>query len=214
MTQSNDTHHIVAIEAVHCPIPTFNLPRPYTMDKYDWTAQSELADRIKDVTVILTTTIRLSAEVLYPSISPKLKLIVIMASSTDCVDRPACKARGTTICNCPGTNVDSVSEHVIGSYFATRRTETEWKTNGSLRPRLRMSDGKPPLLCPQETLGILGYGYLGQRVETLARALGMRVIVSDHKGVIPRSGRVYFETFLKRSTVSDLLSEFMDIIAW
>ncbi|PYI03531.1 hypothetical protein BO78DRAFT_409735 [Aspergillus sclerotiicarbonarius CBS 121057] len=218
MAEGNDSHHIVAIEAVHCPIPTFDLPCPYTIDTYDWTPQSELAGRIKDATIILTTTIRLSADVLRPSVSPKLQLIVIMASGTDCVDKVACKGRGITICNCPGTNVDSVSEHVIGSYFATRRKlvelhnstvaipadpalDTEWKTNGSLRPRLRMSDGKAPLLCCQETLGVLGYGLLGQRVETLARSLGMKVIVSDHKGIIPRAGRVSFEAFLKESTV-------------
>ena len=79
--------------------------------------------------------------------------------------------------------------------------ETEWKTNGTLHPRLRISDGKPPLLCGQETLGILGYGVVGRRVETLARALGMKVIVSDHKGVVPREGRVSFERFLEESTV-------------
>ncbi|PWY83889.1 hypothetical protein BO94DRAFT_116293 [Aspergillus sclerotioniger CBS 115572] len=214
----HESHHIVAIEAVHCPIPTFNLPCPYTVDTYHWTSQSELAHRIKDATIILTTTIPLSAEVLSPDITPNLQLIVIMASGTDCVDRVACQARGITICNCPGTNMDSVSEHVIGAYFATRRkfvhlhqatvsvpddpgVETEWKMNGTLHPRLRMSDGNPPLLCSQETLGILGFGALGRRVETLAWALGMKVIVSDHKGVVPRDGRVSFETFLKESTV-------------
>lgn len=218
MAESSETHHIVAIEAIHCPIPSFDLPRPHTIAVYDWTSQSELASRIEDATIILTTTIRLSAEVLSSRVSPKLRLIVIMASGTDCVDKIACKARGITICNCPGTNVDSVSEHAIGSYFATRRKfvglhnstvaipadlarDTDWKTNGSLKLRLRMSDGKAPLLCCQETLGILGYGLVGQRIGALARGLGMKVIVAERKDASPRDGRVSFEAFLQESTV-------------
>ncbi|KAL4786398.1 D-isomer specific 2-hydroxyacid dehydrogenase [Aspergillus varians] len=221
MADSSNTtnHHVVAIEAVHCPIPKFDLPRPYTIDTYKDTPQSEIARRIKDATIVLTTTTHLSAEVLSPQVSPKLQLVVIMASGKDCVDKVACKARGITICNCPGTNVDSVSEHVIGSYFATRRRfvklhnatttipadltkDNHWKTNRSSHPLLHMSDGKPPLLCHQETLGIIGYGALGKRIATLARALGMKVILSDHKtATTPREGRVSFETFLRESTV-------------
>ncbi|KAE8154543.1 D-isomer specific 2-hydroxyacid dehydrogenase [Aspergillus avenaceus] len=211
-------HHIVAIEAVHCPIPSFNLPSPHTIDIYNWTYESELADRVKDATIIITTTIKLPAHVLDPKVTPKLRLIAIMASGTDCFDKAVAKARGITVCNCPGTNVDSVSEHVIGLYFTTRRKvvhlhnisatvpedstrDTEWKTKGSLRGHLRMPDGKAPLLCSDETMGIIGYGALGKRIEVLARALGMKVLVAERRGVAPRAGRVSFEDALRTSTV-------------
>ncbi|KAE8373959.1 D-isomer specific 2-hydroxyacid dehydrogenase [Aspergillus bertholletiae] len=213
-----DRHHIVAIEAVHCPIPSFDLAQPYSLDVYNWTNEADIASRVKDATIILTTTIRLSAETLGSQITPKLRLIVVMASGTDCVDKLAAKARGITVCYCPGTNVDSVSEHAIGLYFATRRKlvtlntitatvpvdstrDTEWKMNGSIHKRLRTADGKAPLLCCDETVGIVGYGSLGKRIEVLARGLGMSVIVAERKGVTPRLGRVSFEDTLRRSTV-------------
>ncbi|KAF5857820.1 hypothetical protein ETB97_005230 [Aspergillus alliaceus] len=218
MATNIDRHHIVAIEAVHCPIPSFDLTQQYSLDVHSWTNESGLASRVKDATIITTTTIRLSAEILNPEITPKLRLIVIMASGTDCVDKSAAKARGITVCNCPGTNVDSVSEHAIGLYFATRRKlvnlhnttvavpadpdhDTEWKKIGSLRKRLRTADGRAPLLCCDETVGIIGYGSLGKRLEALARGLGMNVIVAERKGALPRPGRVSFEGTLRQSTV-------------
>ncbi|KAF7592333.1 hypothetical protein BBP40_000389 [Aspergillus hancockii] len=218
MATENESHHIVAIEAVHCPIPDFDLPQQYSLDVYNWTNESDLVNRIKDATIVLTTTIRLSAETLNPESTPKLRLVAIMATGTDCVDKVAAKARGITVCYCPGTNVDSVSEHAIGLYFATRRKlvylnntttavptesnrDTEWKMNGSLHKQLRTADGKAPLLCCDETVGIIGYGSLGKRIETLAHGLGMNVIVAERKGSAPRPGRVSFEEALRKSTV-------------
>ncbi|KAE8157311.1 hypothetical protein BDV40DRAFT_308831 [Aspergillus tamarii] len=218
MATDKNKHHIVAIEAVHCPIPSFDLAQPYSLDVYSWTNEADLASRVKDATIILTTTIRLSAGTLSPQITPKLRLIVIMASGTDCVDKSAAKARGIDVCYCPGTNVDSVSEHAIGLYFATRRKlvtlnnittavpadmthDTEWKMNGSIHKQLRTADGKAPLLCCDETVGIIGYGSLGKRIEELAHGLGMNVIVAERKGATPRPGRISFEDTLRKATV-------------
>lgn len=211
-----DTHHIVAIEAVHCTIPEFNLPGPHTRAVHRWTDPADLPDRIKDATIVITTTIRLTAETLRAEVSPRLRLVVIMATGTDCVDIAAASARGITVCNCPGSNIDSVSEHAIGLYFATRRkfvelhnatvavsadADTEWKTKGSLLGRVRAPDGKAPLLCSDETVCVVGYGALGKRIEALAKGLGMSVIVAERKGVMPRPGRLVFEEALRRATV-------------
>ena len=146
-----------------------------------------------------------------------------MATGTDCVDKAAAAARGITVCNCPGTNVESVSEHALGLYFATRRRlvelsvatrdvdvpgeedlgrDSEWKMKGSLRGRV----GTPPLTCCDETVGIIGYGAVGKRMHTLARALGMNVLVAERKDTSseissPRPGRAPFEETLRNSTV-------------
>ncbi|KAJ5458127.1 D-isomer specific 2-hydroxyacid dehydrogenaseNAD-binding [Penicillium sp. IBT 31633x] len=216
--ETTTTHHIVAIEAVHSPIPEFNLPVPHTRAVHRWTDPADLPSRLKDATIAITTTIRLTAETLSPEVTPKLRLIVIMATGTDCVDIAAATARGITVCNCPGSNVDSVSEHAIGLYFAARRKfvelhnatvavpadpslDTEWKTNGSLLSRVRAPDGTAPLLCSDETVCIVGYGSLGKRIEALAKGLGMKVIIAERKGVASRDGRFLFEDALKKATV-------------
>ncbi|KAJ5178206.1 uncharacterized protein N7500_000905 [Penicillium coprophilum] len=214
----NITHHIVAIEAIHCPIPEFDLPGPHTRAVHRRTNPADLHSRVKDATIIVTTTTRLTAETLSAEVTPKLRLVVIMATGTDCVDIAAASARGIPVCNCPGANIDSVSEHAIGLYFATRRKfvelhnatvavpadlsrDTEWKTNGSLLSRVRAPDGQAPLLCSDETICIVGYGSLGKRIEAMAKGLGMNVIIAERKGASPRAGRVLFEDGLKRSTV-------------
>ncbi|KAJ5172817.1 D-isomer specific 2-hydroxyacid dehydrogenase [Penicillium capsulatum] len=208
--------HIVAIEAIHCQMPDFDIPHSLSVHK--WTQASELADRIKDATVIITTTIRLTARELDPSVTPRLQLIVAMATGTDHIDKAAAKARGIVVCNCPGSNIQSVSDHALGLYFATRRklpilnqatttvlpapaSDTEWKLTGSLRDRLRMSDSKGPLLSNEETMGIIGFGALGKRIAQMGQALGMTILAAERKGVSPRADRTAFEDVLKQSTV-------------
>lgn len=80
--------------------------------------------------------------------------------------------------------------------------ETEWKSKGSLKSTMKMADGGAPLLCSQETLGIIGYGALGSRISTLARGLGMNVLIAERRGITQaRDDRVLFDEVLKRSTV-------------
>ncbi|KAJ5094305.1 D-isomer specific 2-hydroxyacid dehydrogenase NAD-binding [Penicillium angulare] len=216
MASGDTVPHIVAIEAIHCPIPTFDIP--HTRGIYEWTTESQLEERVKDATVIIATTIRLSARILSPEVTPKLKLIVAMAVGTNHIDKFAAKQRGIPVCNCPASNLESVSEHAIGLYFSARRklvslhqattrvlpspvSDTEWKANGSLRTRLHMSNGKPPLTCGEETMGIFGYGGLGKRIAPMAGALGMTVLVAERKGHSPRENRVAFDEVLRKCTV-------------
>jgi glycerate dehydrogenase len=57
----------------------------------------------------------------------------------------------------------------------------------------------------QLTLGIVGYGNLGQATAALAQALGMTVQVAEHQGQShPREGRVPFETCLQDSDIVTL----------
>lgn len=83
------------------------------------------------------------------------------------IDLAACKQRGVTVCNIPGANSESVSEHAIALYFAVRRNVPymhevtvqgeQWQQKGaltSLWPGL-------PITCPEEVMGVLGGGELG-----------------------------------------------------
>lgn len=166
-------HHIVALEAAICPIPEFSLPSPYTYDltTYPKTTQAEIPSRIRDATILITTTIALSAAVLSPEISPNLRLIAAMATGTNSIDLEACKKRGIIVCNCAGANVASVAEHAIGMYFTARRKfipthyalrADEWVKIGKLYPMLEALDGTLPLSCREEVMGLIGYGVIGK----------------------------------------------------
>lgn len=165
-------HHFIALETQFCAIPEFNLPEPYTytLTSYPKTLQNQIAERIRDASVLITTTITLNATVLSAIASPKLQLIAVMATGTDSIDLEACRARGIIVCNCGGANVTAVTEHAIGMYFSTRRrfVETQdairsdmWIRNGTLTPMLKDDNGRLPLTCEEEVLGLIGYGAIG-----------------------------------------------------
>jgi lactate dehydrogenase-like 2-hydroxyacid dehydrogenase len=169
-------HEIVALEGLHSPIPEFKLPEPHTSNLavyHNTTSTEELLDRIKDATIVITTTVKLNADTLSHAKTPKLQLVAVMASGTDCVDLEACRERGIRVCNCLHAPTDSVSDHAIGMYFAARRKTvlmhnmtiakpSEWKAKGSVASSMSNSAGDAPLNCQDEICGIIGYGALGR----------------------------------------------------
>jgi len=67
--------------------------------------------------------------------------------------------------------------HISPQYFATRRSIVKthqalldfdesrpnvWKSEGSMLPMTIDALGKAPLTCSQETVGLIGYGPIGQ----------------------------------------------------
>ncbi|KAF2428279.1 glycerate dehydrogenase [Tothia fuscella] len=209
-------HEIVAIEGLHSPIPTFDVSEPHTSNQtiHHNTSPSELHTRIKDATIIITTTIKLDATTLSVALTPKLQLIAVMASGTDCVDFEAAKKRGIAICNCPHAPTDVVSEHAIGLYFAARRKTvlmhgmtiaepSKWKARGSLASYLRDPTGYAPMSCQDETCGIIGYGALGKGIEQIAKALGMKVLIAARKNAEPSAATK--DTFPQRTAFTEVL---------
>jgi glycerate dehydrogenase len=55
------------------------------------------------------------------------------------------------------------------------------------------------------TLGLVGYGTLGNRVKKLAEAFGMQVLVSEHKGAATiREGHTPFDTVMREADAISL----------
>lgn len=236
---SAEHHHIVFLQGSVLEIPKFDLPAPFTFSQtvYDWTSSAEVPDRIRDASIIVLSAARVDAAALSRDVSPHLKLIVMVASGFDCIDLEACRKRGIVVCNCPNSNIEAVSEHAIGMYFAARRRLLDmhmstragkWKARGLLMFDYLDKDGIPPLTCQDEVAGIIGNGGVGKatiicvlsknltrvsgkRIATLARNLGMKVLVSDRKAsATPDPTRVSFETVIKQSTVLFIAVPLMD----
>lgn len=166
-------HSIVALESLHQPLPQDGFGFPSTLTTYPKTdSREDLHARVRDATIIITTTVRLDASTLAPTVTPKLQYIAVSATGTDHVDLEAARARGIRVTNCPNANLDAVPEHALSLYFAARRrtvaldrmvrqVPSEWKQKGSLGRHLRFADGTMPLTCKDEVVGIVGYGALG-----------------------------------------------------
>lgn len=106
---------------------------------------------------------------------PRLKVISKWGTGIDSIDLAAAKELGLPVCNSPGAFRDAVSEYAIGLLLAaTRRlarTDRMIREGGWPKGRFPGMAGR--------TMGVVGYGAIGQGVGQRARGLGMEVMAHD-----------------------------------
>ena len=96
----------------------------------------------------------------------------------DNIDVPACEARGMRVIPATGANALSVAEYVIGTAMLLLRgayASTPAVVGGQW-PRNALSNGRE---MAGKTLGLIGFGSIGQLTATMGRALGMQVVAFD-----------------------------------
>lgn len=174
---------------------------------YPMTESSEVLERLKDATIAITNKVALREATLAQL--PKLKMIQVAATGTDCVDSAYCLARGITVANVKNYSVHSVPEHVFSLILALRRNLAEYRADvfagkWQASPIFCLLD-YPILDLHSATLGIIGYGTLGKAVAEIARAFGMKVLIGEHKNAkTVREGRVSFDELLEKSDIITL----------
>ncbi|MEW6546023.1 MAG: glyoxylate reductase [Bacillota bacterium] len=112
--------------------------------------------------------------------APRLRVVANMAVGYDNIDVPAATARGVMVTNTPGVLTETTADLAFALILATARRLVEaarflaagqWKTWG------------PMLLTGQDvygsTLGLVGFGRIGQAVARRARAFDMRIVYHD-----------------------------------
>ena len=136
----------------------------------------ELRDRIAayDALIVRSKT-AVDADLL--SRAERLTVVGRAGTGVDNVDLAEATRRGIIVANAPGSNMVSAAEHAVGLLLALARnipqahaalTEGRWE-------RSRFGGVE---LC-DKTLGVLGFGRIGQLVAARARGLGMQVIAHD-----------------------------------
>ncbi|KAG6360808.1 hypothetical protein INS49_011875 [Diaporthe citri] len=195
----SDRHEVIAVlESIHVPWEDFDSsPRTNEALLYKNTiaGEDDIAARIRDASIVICTICRLTAETLRQA--PYLKCIISHAVGTDHIDLAYCREANIQVMTCTNCNTESVAEHALSLYFATRRSLVSvhntladfgpdrpngWKSKGSLNKLMRDGTGAPPRTCAQETAGVVGYGAVGKHIARLCRALGMEVMISQRKG--------------------------------
>jgi len=96
----------------------------------------------------------------------------------DNIDVPACEARGMRVIPATGANALSVAEYVIGTAMLLLRGAyaSTPAVAGGQWPRNALSNGRE---IAGKTLGLIGFGSIGQLTATMGRALGMQVVAFD-----------------------------------
>ncbi len=173
---------------------------------YGLTRPEDLHNRIAEAEIIISNKVVIDASAF--KAAAQLKLVCVAATGYNNVDLTAAQKLGVTVSNVRAYATPSVSQHVfalilslsinLGKY---RRAvmKNEWQQS----PHFCLLD-YPIEELAGKTLGIIGYGELGNAVVHIAKAFGMSILISDHRGVTPREGRVSFEQVLKESDIISL----------
>ncbi len=107
----------------------------------------------------------------------RLKVIGRAGVGVDNVDVEAATRRGIVVANAPESTVVSAAEHTIGLLLALSRNIPQAHAALKQGRWERSSHGGIELV--EKTLGVLGFGRIGQQVARRAIGLGMRVVAFD-----------------------------------
>ncbi len=144
---------------------------------YDFTKDEEIPERIKDADVILCNKSSMSEKNL--SGAKNLKYVGLFATGYNNVDLEYTRKKGITVCNAGSYSIEAVAQHVFAfilHYYNTISRYDEfvknkgWINTNKFSPFMEMKElfGK--------TIGIIGYGSIGQKVAVIANAFGMNVL--------------------------------------
>jgi len=148
----------------------FDVDTAFDQDDFD------LAGRIGDYDgILIRSATQIDADLL--AAAANLKVIGRAGVGVDNVDVAAATKRGVIVANAPQSNVVTAAEHTIGMLLALARNIPQAHAALVAGEWARSKYSGTELM--DKTLGILGFGRIGQLVAERALAFGMRVIAYD-----------------------------------
>jgi len=136
--------------------------------------------------------------------APRLAVVGRLGVGLDNIDVDSCAARGIDVIPATGANAQAVAEYVIASAMLLLRGvfgSTDAVARGDW-PRTALSNGRE---LSGKTLGLVGFGSIGQLTGRLARALGMRVVAYDAN--VPKGAPAWADEMTTPLVFDALLAE-------
>ncbi len=181
------SHHIVFLDR-QTVAPEIEVRRPgfeHSWQEYGQTTPEQVVERAREATILIDNKVPLSGEILAQL--PKLQMIAVAATGTDCVDKAWCAENGVVISNIRGYATETVPEHTFALILALKRAlvgyrqdviDGEWQRSGQFCFFTHPISG-----LAGNVLGIIGEGSIGQSVAEIGKAFGMKPLFAAHKGV-------------------------------
>lgn len=136
--------------------------------------------------------------------SGRCKVVGRLGVGLDNIDVPGCEAAGMAVIPATGANALSVAEYVItsallllrGAYMCSAGVASgKW-------PRAAVSNGRE---IAGQTLGVIGFGSIGQLTAQKAKALGMNVIAFD--AMLPAGAAVFAQNGVTQGALDELIKQ-------
>ncbi len=175
-------------------------------DRTSLTDEDESIARIGDAEVVYTNKTPITKKII--DACPNLKFISVLATGYNCVDYNYAREKGIPVTNVPTYGTAAVGQFAIAMlleicHHAAHHSEAVHAGRWESCPDWCFWD-YPLIELDGKTMGIIGFGRIGQRTGRIAKALGMEVLAYD--SYPSDSGRalaqyVDLDTLLARSDV-------------
>ena len=149
---------------------------------YDRTPADKIVERIGDAEAVVTNKTPITRETL--AACPGVKYIGVLATGYNVVDVDAAKERGIPVANIPTYGTTAVAQfvfallleicHHVGHHAKTVK-EGKWAKSVDF-----CYWDFPLIELYGKTMGIIGFGRIGQAVSKIAVAMGMKVLAHDN----------------------------------
>ena len=148
---------------------------------YDRTPVSEIEERIKEAEAVFTNKTPISRQTIQSCTS--LRYIGVLATGYDVVDTAAAWEAGVTVTNVPSYGTDAVAQYTIALLLELCHHVGDHSDCVKSGAWARSADwcfwNYPLIELAGKTMGIIGFGRIGQKTARIAEALGMEVKVFD-----------------------------------
>lgn len=167
-----------------------------------------LLKHIGQAEIVISNKVQINAPTLQ-ALKDQIKLICVAATGTNNIDLAAARDLGIPVCNVRNYGSRSVAEHCISLIFALARQIPAYQqavqTGVWQQSKHFCLLDYPITEIAGKTLGIIGYGTLGQATAALAAAMGMTVIIAERLDASHiRPNRVSIDELLAQADVISL----------
>ncbi len=167
-----------------------------------WSKRDELLEQVADArAIVVRNATRVDAELI--AAAPKLEVVARMGVGLDNIDLETCKARGIEVCPSIGANAQSVAEYVIATAMILLRGQALTSTHRLVAgewPRESLARG---IELAGRSLGIVGFGSIGQVMAAKAKAMGMEIMAYD--AMLPADAAAW--EGIRNVSLEDLIAE-------
>lgn len=148
---------------------------------YERTPEEKIAERIGDAQAVLVNKVPITKETL--DVCSNIQYIGVLATGYNIVDVAEAKKRGIPVCNIPTYGTAAVAQFAIAmlleichhvAHHSNAVHKGRWTNNADW-----CFWDYPLIELAGKTIGIIGFGRIGQATGKIAKALGMNVLAFD-----------------------------------
>lgn len=144
---------------------------------YDRTPDEMVVERIGDAEILIVNKVKITREILEKT---NVKYIGVIATGYNVIDVDAAKEKGILVSNIPTYGTDSVAQMVFALLLEicqhVAAHDAAVKSGEWTRKKDFCFWNYPLMELAGKTMGIIGYGRIGQATGRIAQAFGMKVV--------------------------------------